>query len=66
MLNMVRHYTGSINSTCPRRPIGVLLVVDKLTVSLLFVVWIRELHSWPDGFIMVSIAESKRTRVSIV
>ena len=40
--------------------------LDNLTVSLLFVVWIREFHFWPNGFIMVSVAESKRTRVSKV
>ena len=56
LLNMVSHY---MSTCCPRRSIGV--VVDKLTVSLLFVVWIREFHFWSDGFIMVSVAESKRT-----
>ena len=53
LLNMVSHYTSSRHVLVVR--------LDKLTVSLLFVVWIREFHSWPDDFIMVSIAESKRT-----
>ena len=35
--------------------------MGNLTVLILFVVWIREFHSWPDDFVMVSIAESKRT-----
>ena len=46
-------------STCPPRLIGV--VMDNLTVSLLFVVWIREFHSWLDDFTMASIVENKRT-----
>ena len=35
--------------------------MDNLTVSLLFVVWIREFHSWLDDFTMASIVENKRT-----
>ena len=35
--------------------------MDNLTVSLLFVVWIREFHSLLDDFSMASIVENKRT-----
>ena len=48
--DMVSHYIRVI-----------VVVVGKFTVSLLFVVWIREFPSRPDGFIMVSVTESNRT-----
>ena len=60
LLNMVSRYNTS--STRPRRPIGVVVVVDNLTVSLLFVVRIRDFRSWPDGFIMVSVELGKQER----
>ena len=48
----IENYAGHYTSTCPRRPIGVL--VDKLTVPLLFaMMWIREFHSWPGVLLWV-------------